>query len=137
MDNWPARFAALRLVSFLFLVGLTAGCSGDRPLVIRGTVSMDGAPLPYGVVQFHGPEGRLVTAVVGSDGTFTATEVPPGSVRVAVVEDIMALPPKGTDTKAGKARAPIPKRYKDVQTSGLTYTITRTTRNLDIVLTSK
>jgi hypothetical protein len=139
MDSRPSiRLATRLLVPFLALVSWTGcSCSGDRPQVVRGTVSLDGAPLPYGVVQFHGPAGRLVTAVIGSDGTFTATEVPPGEVRVAVVEDIMAMPAKGADTKAGKKRAQVPTRYKDVQTSGLNYTITRATRNLDIVLTSK
>jgi hypothetical protein len=99
-------------------------------------VSLDGAPLASGVVQFHDASGRLVTAVVQSDGTFTATDLPPGEVRVAVVEDIMTMP-KGTDAKTGRKRAQVPTKYKDVQMSGLSYTITRATQNLEIVLTSK
>jgi hypothetical protein len=116
----------------LALVCLAAGCScsGDRRAVVRGTVSLDGVPLPYGVVQFHGSAGRVVTAALRSDGTFTATDLPPGEVRVAVVEDIMTTP-------KGKNRVQIPAKYKDARTSGLGYTVTPATRNLDIALTSK
>jgi hypothetical protein len=138
MVRWPTRLAARLLISFLSVTCLITGCScsGDRAQVVRGTVSLDGAPLRCGVVQFHGPAGRLSTAVVQSDGTFTATDVSPGEVRVAVVEDIMAMP-KGKGDKTGAKRAQVPAKYKDAQTSGLSYTLTRTTRNLDIVLSSK
>jgi hypothetical protein len=132
MDSRSSIRPALGLRVCLLSLACLAGCScsGDRLRVVRGTVSVDGAPLPYGVVQFHGPTGRLVTAVVQGDGTFTATDLPPGEVRVAVVEDIMTTP-------KGKQRAQIPAKYKDAQTSGLSYTITRTIRNLEIVLRSK
>jgi hypothetical protein len=132
MDSRSSIRPALGLRVCLLSLACLAGCScsGDRLRVVRGTVSVDGAPLPYGVVQFHGPAGRLVAAALQSDGTFTATDLPPGEVRVAVVEDIMTTP-------KGKKRVQIPARYKDPQTSGLSYTVTRATRDLEIVLTSK
>lgn len=132
MDSWPSIRPITRLcVCLLSLACFAAGCScsGDRRHVIHGTVALDGSPLTSGVIQFHGAAGRIVTAVVGSDGTFTATDLPPGEMKVAVVEDIMA--PKG------RKRAQVPTKYKDVQTSGLSYTITRETWNLEIVLTSR
>jgi hypothetical protein len=129
----PNRSGNRLLIPFLSLACFATACSGDKRQVIHGTVSLDDAPLSSGVVQFHGPAERLVTAVIQSDGTFTATDLPRGEVKVAVVEDIMALP-KGKGDKAGAKRAQVPAKYKSAPASGLSYIITPSTRNLEIKL---
>jgi hypothetical protein len=132
VDKFAPRRAGL-LVLFASLALFAAGCSGEKRQVVQGTVSLDGRPLPAGVVQFHCANERLVTAVIQGDGTFTATDLPPGEVRVAVVEDLMAMP-KGK----GPGKGQVPVKYRAAATSGLTYTITPATDSLEIkLLTSK
>ena len=136
MTRWPCSQFVRLLTPALSLVCLATGCScsGERRHVIHGMVSLDGAPLSSGVVQFHGPAERVVTAVIRSDGTFTATDLLSGEVKVAIVEDIITLPKGGT--KAAK-RPQVPTKYRAAPTSGLSYTITSATRNIRITLTSR
>jgi len=127
---------------------VAVGCSGERRQTIEGAVTLKGEPLTSGVVQFHGPGDRLVTAVIQPNGTFVATDLLSGEVKVAVVEDPSGGKPVGMPLPMGKAppkggeplpggpapakRTPIPTKYKDPKTSQLTYTITSDTKRIDI-----
>lgn len=133
MKSASIRAGLLILVPCLSIAVFTS-CSGEKPSTIRGTVLLDGAPVSTGVVQFHGAGEHLVTAVIRSDGTFTATDLRAGEVKVAVVEDIMTMS-KGKSAKKGSIK--IPAKYKAVSTSGLNYNITPTTTQIRISLASK
>jgi hypothetical protein len=145
-----------------FLIGLTrggvlaafagqaAGCSGPQLQTVSGVVTLDGQPLPEGIVQFYGPGDRLSTARLRPDGTFVATDILPGdSIQVAVVDDperamSRLAPPKGRTAappvvqgQPAPARSlRIPAKYKDFKTSDLSFTISPTTPRLDIRLQS-
>jgi hypothetical protein len=60
--------------------------------------------------------------MLNRDGSFTATEVTPGGVTLAVTED-----PGANDLAKSKSpnfkTAKIPEKYKSVQTSGLRFTV--------------
>lgn len=96
---------------FLFnaiVIGFLAGCSGsDRPKlpettdlkskqVVAGTVTFEGAKVPYGVVGFYGPaamrdrkSGKIAPLAIGMldpDGKFSA-EVPAGTTKLAIMTD--------------------------------------------------
>jgi hypothetical protein len=132
MDKTASNRSTVRLlIPLLSLVFFVAGCSGEKRHVVRGMVFLDGQPLTSGVVQFHGANERLATGVIQTDGTFVVTDLLPGEVRVAVVEDLMAMP-KGK----GDKRSQVPAKYRAAATSGLSYTITPATRDLEIKLLS-
>jgi len=78
------------------------------------------------------------------DGTFTATDLPIGQVRVSLrVQDpgVYAQQLKDQVTTLEKPKAKpsdkvtsLPNQYSDPATSGLTYTIDPTTTTLDITI---
>jgi hypothetical protein len=125
------------LVLAMLLAG--AGCSGNKRLTINGAVSYRGTPLSSGIVKFYGPGDRLSMAYIEPDGTFIITDLFPGEVKVTVEDDPSSRPKRsGTDSPAnggtpGK-RLAVPRKYTEETTSGLVYTITSGTRNLDIKL---
>jgi hypothetical protein len=117
-----------------FVVGLLSlaacclsGCSGNKRHTIQGFVTLQGEPVPAGLVRIFGPGDHLSTAPIRPDGTFTVTDVPAGQIRVTVApaKERMA----GSSGTAGPGSAPpapkavIPARYNDVGTSGLVYTV--------------
>src|SRR5882724_1644143 len=78
----------------LFLLTLT-GCGGDRFGALTGKVTYKGKPLPAGVVTFHYPKGRVETSQIRPDGTYFASRVLVGDVKIAVVTPhIGRLPPE-------------------------------------------
>jgi hypothetical protein len=133
------------------LLGLCIGCSGVKLQTVSGVVTLDGQPLSEGIVQFYGPGDRLSTARLQSDGTFVATDILPGdSIRVAVINDPDAAmmnkasgakgksttPPVESGTSAaGKSRR-LPSRYNNVNTSGLSYSISPESTHIVIQLNS-
>lgn len=125
---WPACVLGL---------AVAAGCSqGVKKVTVKGTVSYKGQPVRSGILQFVGADGSYSAAVVQPDGTFLITDVVPGEVRVGVQEA-----PSGGESsdpradKGGKTPdVPLPVKYKNPQTSGLSYTITPDTKQLDIHL---
>jgi hypothetical protein len=66
------------------IAALAAGCGGPDAAEVGGTVTVKGkAPAVPGLtVTFMGADGRPVTAAVNPDGTYRATGVPAGEVRV-------------------------------------------------------
>lgn len=104
------------------------GCSGDRTVTIRGTVTCQGQPLRSGVVALHGPEGAYAAGPIQADGSFVVTGVAPGEVKVAIRE-------VRAGSKAPVAEGPpVPEKYRDPEKSELRYTITPATTKLDIEL---
>jgi hypothetical protein len=108
-----------------FLLGCAAltlaalmGCSSPTTSTFHGNVSYRGQPLRSGVIYFLGPapQMRMGMGTIHDDGTYTATDVPVGEVRVAF-------------------QAPgVPKRYTDPNQSALVYTITPDMTELDVTI---
>jgi hypothetical protein len=116
----------------LVLVG--AGCGGNSPVSVRGTVTLDGQPVEGATVLFL-PEGggRQATGQTGADGSFRLTTIDandgafPGNYKVVVqYTQGVEAPPAGNvrdamqgqekARKAAKKVAPkyvIPARYSD------------------------
>lgn len=94
---------------------LAMGC-GQRHGQVSGTVSVDGALLDYGIINFVAADGAASAPIL--DGSFEAGGVPLGSVRIAV----RALPrPIVSAPSAAGTRpfAPLPERYLSPSDSGL------------------
>ncbi len=114
------------------------GCGGQKFTDVEGQVSFDGKPLPAGLIVFTNPEDTLASsAYLRGDGTFSARNVPAGTVRVAVrneeFQGVMSekqaaalrsrgLPAPSFDEKVkGFRYVAIPPHYADTQTSGITF----------------
>ena len=86
MSNALARLSRLvSRVALLALVAAAAGCSGDGPTTVHGTVTLNGEPLKEGTVRFV-PVDPTAGGTAGApikDGKFTA-EVPRGEMRVEI-----------------------------------------------------
>jgi hypothetical protein len=129
----------------MLLLGMAvlSGC-GPRFGTVEGTVTVDGKPANDGTVIFS--VGDLSAAgTIHPDGSYTAEKVPPGEARIVIHQMMLMggatnqpgrLP--GIDDAAPTAKpVPIPKKYQSVETSGLSYTITSGTNEINIELSSR
>jgi hypothetical protein len=99
------------------LLSLLPGCSKPTS-TFEGTVSVGGKPLKSGVIYFLGPAPKMQMGMgtIRDDGTYVATDVPVGEVRVSF-------------------QAPgVPAKYADPNKSELVYTITPGMSSLDIAI---
>jgi hypothetical protein len=99
-------------------LAVPTGCNGHQTSTFHGTVSFHGQPLKSGVIYFLGPAPKMQMGMgtIHDDGTYTATDVPVGEVRVSF-------------------QAPgIPAKYADPNKSELVYTIKSDTTSLDIAV---
>jgi hypothetical protein len=128
------------LVALAAVVLVTAwGCAdqGIKKVTVSGTVSHKGQRLQSGMLQFIGPQGAYSAAAIQADGTYIITDVVPGEVKVGVLESPQGSgSSSGADTSAVQRAAPVslPEKYRDPEKSGVTYTITESTTQLNIEL---
>jgi hypothetical protein len=142
----PFRFPSrIVLALFVIAVGLAPGCSSQKRLAtLTGKVTYKGKPVSVGAIYFHGPADELAMGNLQEDGSFTATDLPIGVVRVSLrVQDpgvyTQQLKGQGPSiekpkTKDGDKVTSLPHQYSDPETSGLSYTIAPTTTTLDITI---
>jgi hypothetical protein len=108
------RFSALLLG---LLVLHAPGCSSKPDLTnLSGTVTYQKRPMKPGFIYFLGPDSRMGMGAIGDDGSYVATDVPVGEVKVAFKV----------------ASADFPKELLGFETSGLVFTISGRTTSLDI-----
>jgi hypothetical protein len=130
-------FAALALV--------TTSCANRDQLSgaeAAGWVTLDGRPFTAGTVVFVGSGGSTV-AEIQSDGSYRATNVPLGQVRVLLAPS----GPSGTVRASGGTKTqpvqtqpaptqPAPTRYRSADTSGLTLNVSSGANPYDITMTA-
>jgi hypothetical protein len=118
----------LRCSVLVALFAIAAGC-GKRPAtyegnrgLVTGTVSVDGKLVGGGSVTFVSAKDPMyrVTVMIKPDGSFRVGDAPLGEVLVAVETE---------SAKIGNPSGyiPIPRKYTNVKTSGLTATIKKRT----------
>jgi hypothetical protein len=146
------RFLTLSTASMLLF--LTA-CSGDFDYGPTGTISgkltLEGKPLPAGssAVFMEPKAGYLAFGLTDAEGNYKVTtwndgNMPIGTYRVMVhppapandsetasAEEILANPEK---YKARPVKTDIPKKYREVSTSGLSFEIKKGENTIDIDL---
>jgi hypothetical protein len=92
----------MRRQGFLVLIVLAAAASGCGPskAVVKGTVTLDGAPLAEGTINFFPEDGQGATAGGPvSNGSFSV-DVPPGAkvVKISASKVVGREPMYGNDT---------------------------------------
>jgi hypothetical protein len=110
------------------------GCERGRGDV-SGTVTLNGKPLPGGMVTFVPDNGRAEAARIGEDGKYTITNIPAGPARITVAtQQPIRMKENGKDFEPLGKYVPIPERYRDPETSGLTLDVKRGFQECDLSL---
>lgn len=100
------------------ILAAVAGCNQPTTSTFGGKVSYQGQPVTSGVIYFLGPAPKyqMGMGTIRDDGTYSATDVPVGEVKVSF-------------------QAPkLPHKYGDPNQSGLVYTIAPGMTSLDIAV---
>lgn len=97
------------------LWGLLCGCAKEPNPEVTGKVTFKGQPLPNAVVFFHPQSGPASAGATQEDGTFKMITKQPGD---GVLQGTCKVAITPIDPE--KLPLPIPARYTDTETSGLT-----------------
>ena len=126
-------------VATLILLAVAPGCSGTAgpPVApVSGKVSFEGKPVAKGTVNFISDAGFGASAPLNSDGTFTlksehGNAVPLGNYKLSITPPPPAIDPSlPAGGSAPPVEAPdIPKKYREITTSGLTAVVAAGTNN--------
>lgn len=136
-DGSPIRGpGVLHLAALLAACG-TLGCSGEngpRTYEVRGTLSVGGDDIAFGVVRFYSPLGRgIVNARIQTDGTYSVM-LQEGSYTVAVEAIPPFTPPEGVSSdEIDQSLVPeslIPEVYRKWQWSPLKYEVSSKEENV-------
>jgi hypothetical protein len=128
----------LLAISTLLMFAGFSGAEDKKPEpkgeAVSGKVSLDGKPLPSGVVSFVSKDGKTtITAPVDEAGAYTAI-LPKGEYHVAIDN----LPAKKADPKNPPKPAPvIPEQYRDPKSTPLVVSVAEGKQNIDIDLKGK
>jgi hypothetical protein len=145
---YSSRRSAGKVLGLGLALVLAAGCGGSFTAPVSGKVTYKGKALPGGTVTFIHPDGRVGYGTIHEDGTYSISAAPGGNVKCIVQTTKPIVPPpqklaarlSGGAAKPGATvypagpYVPIPEKYGDPQTSGLSYTIDRASNTIDIPL---
>jgi hypothetical protein len=128
---WPgSRPRRTRAVSAILFVGpilglfLLAGAIWiGRGGTVVGTVTFQGEPVSAGKVSIMSEDGVVCSGDIRPDGRFVVYRVSPGPARFAVA--VYPAPPTGPLAKSPSKPVAISRRYRDFETSGLAFSVTR------------
>jgi hypothetical protein len=131
------------------LVVTPTACSSPKPTgEVQGRVTYKGVPLPEGIVLFLAEDRRQDIGSIRHDGTYVVEQAPVGLNKVSV-QTSQPSPPLGpalvhanepekkglpTGYKSPVKSIPIPARYANTDTSGLTFTVHQGSNRYDIEL---
>lgn len=112
-----------------------SGCGGKTPMgSVSGKVTLGGAPLGAGVVEFSNQKtGVGASAKLDASGAYRIESVPAGDYQVAVQPPPPPAPHEMTQPAAAP-RAAVPPKYQDPKTSGLTATVKEGANTQDFAL---
>jgi hypothetical protein len=109
--------------------------AGQRPLAgeelasAKGTVTLNGQPLPFGKVIFHLADGQFVGSKLKEDGSFKIDRIPLGTHKVTVEATKKAA--------TGKAMNVLPAKYAQEERSVLRIEVKKGRNQFDFDLTSR
>ncbi|WP_254508822.1 hypothetical protein [Anatilimnocola floriformis] len=121
----------LLLLIVLGGLGVLAGCQ-ERPIPIAGTVYIDGQPVQGGHIRVIPAHTRSAQAMIDKEGKFRLYT---RTVDDGVFAGEHPIEIVSTERLPRGNRWLIPKKYSDVNTSGLTIKVDKPTSDLRIDLT--
>lgn len=131
------RSLSLCLVASCFILWAGSGCAnkGIKKITLKGTVTYEGKPVTSGLLKITGPHNSYAAASIQESGRYEITDVVPGELQIGVMET-----PQGSGSSSGGGSGPkvtplnLPEKFRDPATSGVKYTITEATKELNIEL---
>jgi hypothetical protein len=136
-------------VLIVSLVVTPTACLSKKPTAeVQGRVTYKGVPLPEGVVLFLAQDRRQDIGMIRHDGTYVVEQAPVGLNKVSV-QTSPPSPPLGPATRRANEpekkglptgdkslvhSVPIPSRYANTDTSGITFTVKDGSNRYDIEL---
>jgi len=129
-----------------------SGCGSDKPTgQVKGTVTFEGTPVTVGMLQIHSDDGTLTrNGRIGDGGHFDIADAPVGKVTLTI--DVPASmqrkrakrPVLNTKTpelpatqEVPDALKGIPAKYREMDKSGLHFTINPGPNEIDVRLSRK
>ncbi|MFI4875200.1 MAG: carboxypeptidase-like regulatory domain-containing protein [Blastopirellula sp. JB062] len=133
MNYFTQHFAIALLAAATLAV---SGCSGAAEKAnIEGSVTLDGAPLPQGVIMFQDVAQGIGGSADISDGAFQfSASLPPGQYAVSVQPP---PPPAPHEAQNAKTQVKLPRYVQSGDTSQLTADLTAGDNQLQFDLDSK
>jgi hypothetical protein len=128
---WPStRSPRTRIVAAVLFVGPLLGLfllGGaiwiGRGGTVFGKVTYRGQPVPAGKVSILSEDGVVCSGDIRADGRYIVYRVPPGPAKFAVA--MYPAPTTGPVPASTPTSIFIPRRYRDFDASGLTFSVTR------------
>ena len=127
----------LTLILFAAMVLFITGCG--NPKVAGKVVFPDGAPLTTGIVVFESDQNTY-RGTIRNNGTFSmgvladGEGIPPGDYRVAIMAFSQEDAAVGQDDSEVMLRPLTAPKFADARTSGITYTVSGSARNIEFVV---
>jgi hypothetical protein len=141
----PLKVALASLAAALLALSpaLLTGCgkASGRNAVVSGKVSYKGQPVTGGLIKFvPADNGSPALGPINGDGTFSFGGVPFGPMQIGIDTESVRNAARADYTRTGKAPpgtrlpesagprpayVPLPKKYADPKTSGLTWDVQR------------
>ncbi len=117
---------------------LPAGCAPGYPEAspVVGRVTVNGEPLGSGEVQFLSSDGLVATGRVEPDGSYRLTTFQPDDGAMPGSHQVSVKSQQSTGLGIDSLFEPVPARYADPETSGLTASVTDGMNQIDLPLTT-
>jgi hypothetical protein len=145
------------LLNLLLLSGCGLGAGAHAR--VKGKVTLDGKTVPTGTISFFGPDKRVASTQIQSDGSYDIPDAPVGenTITVETPDPSKMMGPMGpvgqgtrppgvgmpADKDPGKGGlitspdkiVPVPPIYHKAETSPIKYTVQKTDQEYDVKLT--
>lgn len=112
-----------------------AGCGDGRPgrVPVAGRVTIDGKPVPFGMVKLITQDTRAAVGMLDSEGRFSLTCYEKNDGVVPGTHQVEVTAAESIDDRNTRWHAP--KKYANRNSSGIEVTIDEPTEDLEIELT--
>jgi len=97
MKNAAFRFTFAPVLAALLM--LPAGCGGGTKSKVSGVITYKNAPVPGGMIFFSSESGGGFSSPIQMDGTYSITDIPPGTYSVVIETDSVNPDKKAPDAK--------------------------------------
>jgi hypothetical protein len=128
-------FGALLLVFISVASVFCYFAVGERPRgMVSGKVTLDGKPLPGGLVSILDVECQTRSGGISKDGTYSVSNIVPGKAKVAVLTIPERSLLKNLQARLLRRFVAFPRKSADMNRSGLSLEVQTGPQNHDIQL---